>query len=91
MVQNKDKIEKAKQIAQQKIGFIRHFFIYAVVMIVLVIINNITSPAYQWWLWPALGWGIGVSLHFLSVFILRGSSLEKRLIQKELERMKDEE
>jgi Flp pilus assembly protein TadB len=86
-----DKMELARRRAGRKLDFLRHFFIYAAVMVVLAIINNVTYRAYQWWLWPALGWGIGVVAHFLSAFVYQGGSLEKRMIQRELERMKDEE
>ncbi|MBN1836959.1 MAG: 2TM domain-containing protein [Spirochaetales bacterium] len=90
-VEGMDKVEKAKRIAARKLDFLRHFFIYAAVMAVLAIINNTTWRGYQWWLWPALGWGIGVVAHFLSAYVYQGGALEKRMIQRELERMKDEE
>ena len=85
-----DKLEIARKLARKKLDFIRHFVTYALVMIVLAIINNLTSPGYQWWLWPALFWGIGVVSHFLTSFVFQGG-FEKRLVQRELERMKDEE
>ena len=91
MTRKDEKIERARRIAQKKMDFIRHFLIYAVVMAVLAIINNTTWSGYQWWLWPALGWGIGIVAHFMSAFITPGGSLEKRLVQRELEKMEDEE
>jgi uncharacterized membrane protein YdbT with pleckstrin-like domain len=86
-----EKIERARKIAMKKMDFIRHFLIYLVVMVVLAIVNNTTWTGYQWWLWPALGWGIGIVAHFLSAFIYQGGSLEKRLVQRELEKMQDED
>jgi hypothetical protein len=71
--------------------FLRHVIIYLLVMAVLAVINNVTGGGYQWWLWPALGWGIGVLAHFLSAFLYSGGNLEKRLVQKELEKIDDEE
>ena len=86
----KDKYEKAKKIVKEKMDFLRHLVIYCVVMAILAIINNATTPGgYQWWLWPAGGWGIGVFINFLSAFIFRGGGLkrlEERLTQKELEK-----
>ena len=38
--QQEEKIERARKIAMKKMDFIRHFLIYAVVMVVLAIINN---------------------------------------------------
>ena len=86
-----EKLERARRVARRKMDFLRHVIIYLVVMAVLAVINNVTDRAYQWWLWPALGWGIGVVAHFLSAFLYAGGNLEKRLVQKELEKIKDEE
>jgi hypothetical protein len=90
MANQEEKIERARKIAAKKMDFIRHFLIYAVVMVVLAVVNNTTWAGYQWWLWPALGWGIGIVAHFLSAFVYSGGSLEKRLMQRELEKMDDE-
>ncbi len=92
MEKENKKYELAKKIAKEKVGFIRHFIVYIFVMIVLAIINNVTWSGYQWWLWPALGWGIGVFIHFLTTYIFRGGGLkrlEEDLIKKEMEKMGD--
>jgi hypothetical protein len=91
MAVKNEKLERARQVARRKMDFLRHVIIYLVVMAVLAVINNVTGGGYQWWLWPALGWGIGVVANFLSAFLYSGGSLEKRLIQKEMEKMGDEE
>ena len=77
MSTKEEKVEKAKKIVAAKLGFIRHFTVYAIVIGALAIINNATSPEYQWWLWPTLGWGIAVLINFFSVFVFTGSSLQK--------------
>ena len=61
-------------------------------MIILATINNVTYPGYQWWLWPAFWWGIGVLINFLVVYIFKGGlkRLEEDLLKKEMERIKDE-
>jgi hypothetical protein len=86
-----EKLERARRVARRKMDFLRHVIIYLLVMAVLAVINNVTGGGYQWWLWPALGWGIGVVSHFLSAFLYSGGNLEKRLVQKELEKINDEE
>jgi len=86
-----EKLERARRIARRKMDFLRHGIIYLLVMAVLAIINNAAGGGYQWWLWPALGWGIGVAAHFLSAFLYSGGRLEQRLIQKELEKLDEEE
>jgi hypothetical protein len=86
-----DKYETARKIAVRKVDFIRHAAIYLVVMLALAIINNATGGGYQWWLWPALGWGIGVVSHFLSVFISSSGGLVERVTKRELEKMDEKE
>ncbi|UCB46170.1 MAG: 2TM domain-containing protein [Spirochaetota bacterium] len=84
---------QAKKIAKQKVAFIRHFITYVIVLAVLAVINNLTSRGYQWWLWIALFWGIGVFINFLNAYLFRGGglkSIEKQLIKKEMERMNNE-
>ena len=40
---------------------------------------------------PLLGWGVGLGLHGISVFVLgRGSGLRERMVQKERERLQRE-
>jgi phage-related protein len=86
---DEEKLEQARRTALAKIGFIRHAGVYLLVMAVLAIINNVTWGGYQWWLWPALGWGIGVVSHFLSVFLSRSSALVDRVTRRELEKMNE--
>ncbi|MBL4807291.1 MAG: helix-turn-helix domain-containing protein [Rhodobacteraceae bacterium] len=62
---------------------------YVVMLVILLVINLLTSPGYLWVVWPALGWGIGVVFHGLSVFEIfspMGSRWEKRQIEKRLRR-----
>lgn len=94
MTERGEKYEHAKEIAKNKISFIRHFLTYVFVLIVLAIINNVTSPrGYQWWLWVALFWGVGLFFNFMNAYVFKGGGLKKLeegLIRKEIERMKDE-
>jgi hypothetical protein len=82
-----ERLERARKIVRNKLGFIKHFIVYVLVLIALTILNNLTSGGYQWWLWIAFGWGIGVIAHFLSAYIFQGGDLEERLVRRELERM----
>ncbi len=65
-----DKREQAEAIN----GFYLHFFIYAVVIAGLFVINLLKGNQL-WAQWPALGWGIGIFGHFYLVFV----ALPKRL------------
>jgi uncharacterized membrane protein YdbT with pleckstrin-like domain len=89
MSDNSEKMELARKIAVRKVAFIRHAISYLVVIVGLAIINNLTWGGYQWWLWVAFGWGIGVVSHFLSAFLYQSGSLVDRLAKHELEKMNE--
>lgn len=89
MSDQNEKLELARRIAVRKVSFIRHAIIYLIVMGGLALINNVTYAGYQWWLWPAFGWGIGVVAHFLSAFLYQSGTLVERMTQRELEKMNE--
>jgi len=86
---SEEKQKAARKRAKTKVDFIRHLATYVVVMVVLIIINNVTGSGYQWWIWPAAGWGIGILAHFLKTFVFT-SAMEERLVEKEMEDLDEE-
>lgn len=87
MDQTKDpRYEEAKKRAKDKLDFLQHLMVYVVVNFLLVILNFFTSPGTWWSLWSIVGWGIGLSIHFMATFVFDGlfKGLEKRLIEAEL-------
>ena len=83
----KEVYERAKKSVEAKLEFYRHFAIYIGVNILLIIINLITSPDTLWFVWPLLGWGIGIVVHAVRVFIVpTGSSFKDRMIEQEIEK-----
>jgi hypothetical protein len=84
-VENQEAYQKAKERVEAKIGFYIHLTVYVGVNILLCIINLLTSPRYLWFLWPLIGWGIGVFFHALRVFAFtEGSAIKERMIEKEM-------
>ncbi|MBL1434797.1 MAG: helix-turn-helix domain-containing protein [Rhodobacteraceae bacterium] len=70
-------------------AFYINFWSYAIVMAGLLIINLLTGPDYIWVVWPALGWGIGVLMHGLTVFerfSFFGTEWERKQVEKRLRR-----
>jgi len=63
-----EKIAKAARQVEAITGFYIHLFIFALVMMSLLIVNALATPALWWVQWPLLGWGIGVAAHALAVF-----------------------
>ena len=49
-------------------GFYGNLSAYIVVNTGLIILNLVTSPDQIWFIWPLLGWGIGVAFHGMRVF-----------------------
>lgn len=75
--------EEAKQRVSQIRDFYQHLAVYLVINAGLVLINLLTSPQSLWFVWPLLGWGIGVALHALTTFGgLWGKAWEERKINE---------
>jgi transcriptional regulator with XRE-family HTH domain len=69
--------------------FYSHIINYGIVTGSFFIVNLITSPNYIWAWWIAIGWGIGVASHALSVFEITNffdADWEKKQIEKRLNR-----
>jgi len=82
-----EKYQLARRIAVRKVSFLRHAVTYLIVIAGLAVINNLTWGGYQWWLWVAFGWGVGVISHFLSAFLYQSGSLVDRIAKREMEKM----
>jgi signal transduction histidine kinase len=78
---------RARRRAAAEAGFYAHLTAYVSVIGLLAVINLVTlghSRYHFWFLWPAFGWGIGIFLHFMSVFGSR--MLRQRFFDPALER-----
>ena len=82
-----------EQLALAKVREIRRFYIhlvqYALVISVLAIINLATHPSKLWFIWPALGWGIGIFAHAAAIYNVipfLGAEWERKQVEKELGR-----
>lgn len=50
-------------------GFMRHLGPYIIVIGALGLINLLTSPDSLWFLWPAIGWGVGLAFHLRNTIL----------------------
>ena len=83
------KYQEAKERVEEIKGFYFHLISYIVVNAVLVVINLLTSPEYLWFIWPIIGWGVGLVIHAFTVFSnLWGKSWEERKIREIMDRDK---
>lgn len=78
----------ARRRAGAKLGWYIHALVYLVVNVALVLIAYVSGSSRPWPIYPALGWGLGLLLHGVAVFMLgSGSGLHERLIARERERL----
>lgn len=51
--------------AQARRYFYIHTLLYAIVNIVLVVLNLVVSTAFPWAIFPVIIWGIGLGAHYM--------------------------
>ena len=103
MLSEEELRQKAKMRAYAKLGFYIHFSVYVVVNILLSLIWWFTkdTPIYfvntktygtvsfPWFIFPLVGWGIGVLAHYLAVFARTG--VTDRMVEKEYQKLKEKQ
>ena len=86
-MENQEAYQRAKKRVEAKFGLYIHLAVYIAVNILLIVINVSTSPDHFWFIWPLIGWGIGVVFHALKVFVFSGGpTLKERMLAKEMEK-----
>ena len=76
----------ARRRACARMGWYAHALVYLVVNLVLAALSFGTGR--HWAIFPALGWGLGLLLHGLGVWLaLGGGGLQQRLIDQERARL----
>ena len=87
-----DEIDRiARKRAGAKLGWYIHAALYVVVNLAVFAVSKYGIGTRPWSVFPLLGWGLGVVLHGVSVFVLgSGSGLRERLVQRERERLQRE-
>ena len=83
---NQDSQQTAQKRAKAKVEFRIHLINYIAVNTLLVILNLTLSPGYIWFIWPLLGWGIGIILHALKVYFFGTSSIKDRMIEEQMKK-----
>ena len=76
----------ARRRAGAKLGWYIHAGVYLLVYLLLVALS--VGSGRHWAVFPALGWGIGLAIHGVVVFVLAGgSNLHERMVQAERDRL----
>jgi hypothetical protein len=79
----------ARRRAGAKLGWYIHATVYVVVNTALVLMA--IAHGRNWAVFPLVGWGVGLALHGISVFLIgKGSGLRERMVQREREKLQRE-
>lgn len=82
-----DPIERlARRRAGAKLGWYTHAGVYIAVNLLLAMLSAMSDR--HWAVFPAVGWGIGLAIHGVVVFLVTGGGgLHEQLVQRERERL----
>ena len=71
-------------------GFYLHAIVYVLVNTLLIFLNLkfYSQGKGYWFIYPLLGWGIGLSFHFLRVYVVTSNLLNKK-VEKEYLKQKN--
>lgn len=76
----------ARRRAGARMGWYVHALVFLAVNVVLATLSF--SSGRHWAIYPALGWGLGLLIHGLVVWVvLGGGGLQQRLVAQERERL----
>jgi 2TM domain len=59
-------------------GFLLHAAIYVVVQATLITINLVAASEFIWFPFPLVGWGVGLTMHYLFGFRWVGREILRR-------------
>ncbi|WP_061084081.1 2TM domain-containing protein [Chryseobacterium indologenes] len=80
---NKDELayRKASRRVKELKGFYGNLTSYCLVIPFLAVLNLFTAPQYLWFLWPMMGWGMGLAAHGITTFGIGKEWEEKKIRQ----------
>lgn len=79
----------ARRRAAAKLGWYSHAAIYLVVNAVFFVLARHGVGHRPWNIYPAAGWGLGLLLHGIAVFLLgAGSGLREHMVERERRRLR---
>ena len=83
---------QARRRASAKLGWYVHAVAFVLVNALLFAMSRYAFGTRPWSIYPLLGWGLGLVLHGVSVFLLgSGDGLRERMVQREREALQREQ
>jgi class 3 adenylate cyclase len=64
---NKDEKVRIEKMANARIQFYNHLYVYVGVNLFLIFINLISNPFSWWFPFPLIGWGFGLFMHWMKI------------------------
>lgn len=71
----------ARRRAGMKMGWFIHAGVYVAVNLLLAALS--IASGRHWAVFPALGWGLGLAIHGIVVFMVAGGSVYENLLERE--------
>jgi hypothetical protein len=71
----------ARRRAGMKLGWYIHAGVYLAVNLLLGVLAALSDRS--WAIYPALGWGLGLAIHGIVVFLIAGGGVYESLIERE--------
>jgi hypothetical protein len=84
-----DLYRRAKARVNQLRSLYIHTIAYVMINAFLIALNLLMSPGVLWFVWPLLGWGVGLATHAVLVYGIGGrwgAEWEERTIRALMER-----
>jgi hypothetical protein len=87
-----DDVELRKRAVERvrlKREFLTHLLLYLGTNAMLVLVWAVTGHGYPWFVWPLVGWGIGMLAHAITLMMkLRELGPEDQAVEREIRRMR---
>lgn len=77
----------AKRRVEARMGWISHLTMYVVVNAGLVFVWAMTGAHYPWFIWPMIGWGMGIVGHTIAFWLGPDSTYGQHAVDRELHRL----
>ena len=71
----------ARRRAGMKLGWYIHAGVYIAVNLLLASLSAMSGRG--WAIYPALGWGLGLAIHGIVVFLVAGGGVYEQLVERE--------
>ncbi len=85
-MQTQDLDRIARKRAAAKMGWYIHAFVFLAINLLLAVLS--ASSGRHWVVFPFFGWGLGLAIHGIVVFVLTGGAgLHDKLVARERERL----